>query len=61
MRSIAEKPNRTIIDKELRLQTLDKAPNENLSVTTTYVSLKDMPLEERRKEATKPLFITRYE
>ena len=26
-----------------------------------HVSLKDVPLEERRKEAKKPLFLTRYE
>ena len=26
-----------------------------------YVSLKDVPLEVRRKEAKKPLFLTRYE
>ncbi len=26
-----------------------------------YVSLKDVPLEIRRKEARKPLFLTRYE
>ncbi len=25
------------------------------------VSLKDVPLEDRRKEAKKPLFLTRYE
>jgi hypothetical protein len=25
------------------------------------VSLKDVPLEERRKEAQKPLYLTRYE
>ncbi len=26
-----------------------------------YVSLRDVPLEVRRKEAGKPLFLTRYE
>ena len=34
---------------------------ERMSVTIEYASLKDMPLEERRKEAKKPLYLTRYE
>jgi hypothetical protein len=34
-----------------------KLKDENLE----NVSLKDVPLEDRRKEAEKPLFLTRYE
>ena len=29
--------------------------------TLEYVTLSDMPLEDRRKEAKKPLFLIRYE
>jgi hypothetical protein len=32
-----------------------------LSKALVYLSLKDMPLEDRRKEAKKPLFLIRYE
>ncbi len=31
------------------------------SVRLERVSLRDVPLEDRRKEAKKPLFLTRYE
>ena len=34
---------------------------EELSMIVEYASLKDMPLEERRKQAQKPLYLTRYE
>jgi hypothetical protein len=33
---------------------------EKLSVIVEYLSLKDMPLEERRKAAEKPLYLARY-
>ncbi|MGA2681053.1 MAG: hypothetical protein ABSF44_04545 [Candidatus Bathyarchaeia archaeon] len=32
---------------------------EELSIIAQYVSLNDMPLEERRKEAEKPLYLAR--
>jgi hypothetical protein len=34
---------------------------ERLDEMLENVSLKNVPLEERRKEAQKPLFLTRYE
>ena len=34
---------------------------ENLDEVLRRVSLKNMPLEEKRKEAQKPLFLKRYE
>jgi hypothetical protein len=43
---------------------LDKARKEieeQLDETLEHISLKNVPLEERRKEAQKPLFLTRYE
>lgn len=43
---------------------LDKAKKEieeQLDETLEYISLKNVPLEERRKDAQKPLFLTRYE
>jgi len=39
----------------------ERAKKENLTKNLEQVSLKDVPLEERRKEAKKPLFLTRYE
>jgi hypothetical protein len=35
--------------------------DEHLQEMLEYVSLKDVPLEERRKEAKKPLYLARYE
>jgi len=32
-----------------------------LSITADIVIAKDVPLEERRKEAEKPLYLARYE
>jgi hypothetical protein len=41
---------------------LRKEPDEeNLDEILTRVSLRSMSLEEKRKEAQKPLFLTRYE
>jgi len=34
---------------------------EELSIIAEYVSLNDMPLTERRKEAEKPLYLARYD
>jgi len=38
-----------------------KKGHVKVGVLLTQVSLKDLPLEVRRKEAQKPLFLTRYE
>jgi len=42
-------------------KNFDKAKRERLAEKLRYISLKDVPLEDRRKEAKKPLFLTRYE
>ena len=43
----------SLIQEELR--------TKGLSITADIVFTKDMPREERRKEAEKPLYIARYE
>ena len=43
----------SILQEELR--------KKDLSITADVLFLKDVPLEERRKEAEKPLYLTRYE
>jgi hypothetical protein len=34
---------------------------DNLDATGILISLKDLPQESRKKEAAKPLYLTRYE
>ena len=43
----------SIVQEELR--------KKGLGITSDIAILKDMPLEERRKEAEKPLYLARYE
>jgi hypothetical protein len=38
-----------------------KKPHVKVGARLAQVSLKDVPLEIRRKEAKEPLFLTRYE
>ena len=59
--SRVRKSRRSLIEKELRSGVEEKSIDERLSEMVEYVSLKDIPLEERRKEANKPLFLTRYD
>jgi len=59
--SRVRKSRRSLIGQELRSGVEEKSIDERLSEMVEYVSLKDIPLEERRKEANKPLFLTRYE
>ena len=59
--SRVRKSRRSLIDGGLRSGVEEKSIDERLSEMVEYVSLKDMPLEERRKEANKPLFLTRYD
>jgi hypothetical protein len=65
MGSRIRKSRRSIIDEELRSSLEKKSSEERLSemleTVSLRVSLKDVPLEERRKEANKPLYLTRYE
>ena len=55
------KSRRSLMDEELRIRTREKSIDERLTEAVENIALKDMPLEERRKEANKPLFLTRYE
>jgi hypothetical protein len=55
------KSRRSLLDKELRPDQQEKTVDEHLQEMLENVSLKDVPLEERRKEAKKPLYLARYE
>jgi hypothetical protein len=61
MESRVRKSRRSLIDEELRSSVPRETVDERLVETIETVSLKDVPLEERRREAGKPLFLTRYE
>jgi hypothetical protein len=50
-----------LIDEELRSSVPRETVDERLVEAVENVSLKNVPLEERRREASKPLFLTRYE
>ena len=52
---------RSLIDEELRYSLQKETVTKRLDEMIENVSLENMPLEERRKEAKKPLFLTRYE
>ena len=52
---------RSLIDEELRASVQKKPVEERLVEMAETVSLRNVPLEERRKEANKPLFLYRYE
>jgi hypothetical protein len=55
------KSRRSLLDRELRPDLQRESVDERLEEMLENVSLKDIPLEERRKEAKKPLYLTRYE
>ncbi len=59
MSSTVRKSRRSLMDEELRAGLQEKSTDERLTEIAENVSLKDVPLEERRKEANKPLFLTR--
>jgi hypothetical protein len=61
MGSRVRKSRRSLLDKELRPSLQKETSEERLAEMIENVSLKDVPLEERRKEAQKPLYLTRYE
>jgi hypothetical protein len=65
MSSRVRKTRRSLIDEELRSSLEKKSSeerlNEMLETASLRVSLKDVPLEERRREANKPLYLARYE
>jgi hypothetical protein len=60
MGSQVRKTGRSLIDEELRA-SVPKLVDERLAEMAETASLRDIPLEERRKEASKPLFLGRYE
>ncbi|MCW4047970.1 MAG: hypothetical protein NWE99_10520 [Candidatus Bathyarchaeota archaeon] len=55
------KSRRSLLDRELRPDLQRESVDQRLEKMLENVSLKDIPLEERRKEAKKPLYLTRYE
>ena len=61
MGSRVRKSRRSLLDKELRSSLQKETTEERLDEMLENISLKDVPLEERRKEAQKPLYLTRYE
>jgi hypothetical protein len=61
MGSRVRKSKRSLLDKELRSSSAKGTTAERLDEILENISLKNVPLEERRKEAQKPLFLTRYE
>jgi hypothetical protein len=61
MGSRVRKLRRSLLDEELRSSIEKKSSEERLSEMLEKISLKDVPLEERRREANKPLYLTRYE
>jgi len=61
MSSRVRKSRRPLIDDQRRSNSQKEIVKEHLDEMLENVSLKNMPLEERRREAQKPLFLTRYE
>ena len=61
MESQIRKSGRSLIDEELRAIVPKQPIDERLAEMVETVLLRDIPLEERRKEANKPLFLYRYE
>jgi hypothetical protein len=60
MKSKVKKSRKSLEDSELRSTIPDEAQREDNCVTVEAVSLRDMPLLERHREANKPLYLTRY-
>jgi len=61
MGSHVKKSRKSLLDEELRYRLQKETTEERLDEMLENVSLKNVPLEERRREAQKPLFLTRYE
>jgi hypothetical protein len=61
MGSQARKTRTSFIDEESRSSISRESVDERLAEAAETASLKNIPLEERRREAGKPLFLTRYE
>jgi hypothetical protein len=61
MGSQVKKSRKSLTDNGLRFSMPDEGRREGNCVTVEVVSLRDMPLLQRRREANKPLYLTRYE
>jgi hypothetical protein len=61
MGSRVRRSKRFQTEKEFRSSLQKETIEEHLEEVWGNFSLKNVPLEERRKEAQKPLFLTRYE
>jgi hypothetical protein len=61
MSTQVKKSGKPLSDEEIYSSAQPELGDENLSITIEYASLKDMPLEERRKQAKEPLYLVRYE
>ena len=61
MRSQAKRLRSHLTDEELHSIVQKASEEERLNELLENVSLKDVSLEERRKAARKPLYLTRYE
>jgi hypothetical protein len=61
MGSGTRKLRSALSDKDSGSSVLEETLDEHLAEAAETVSFKAISLEERRKEAGKPLFLTRYE
>ncbi|MCJ7763365.1 hypothetical protein MUP38_07940 [Candidatus Bathyarchaeota archaeon] len=61
MSSRARKTRKSLRKEDAHSSLEMKVNEERLGEMLETASLKDVPLEERRKEAQKPLYLVRYE
>jgi hypothetical protein len=61
MNTETKKLVKPLSDEEFHTSEQPEREDESLVITVEYSSLKDMPLEERRKQAKEPLYLIRYE
>jgi hypothetical protein len=61
MRSEIRRIRRPLTDEELESVGPKESRGGSLDDMLENISLRDVPLEERRKEAKKPLYLIRYE
>jgi len=61
MGSTVRKIRRVLPEEKVHSRVVVKVNEERLSEILETASLKNMPLEERRREANKPLYLVRYE
>jgi hypothetical protein len=63
MRSQIRRIRRPLTDEELEIESAErnKQGGDDMNDFIERISLEDVSLEERRKEARKPLYLVRYE